>query len=250
MSATWTSVSGQEAVFKQMQIIANNLANVSTAGFKSERVIFEKALTDARAPEASLRSEIQEPNPFRSSEYAGLAGSFTDFTQGAIENTGNPLNAAIQGKGFFVVSNAAGEERFTRAGEFSLDASGRLVTAQGLVVQGDGGELNLSGGSACIQADGSVLVGQVVVGRLRVVNADPQAFEREAAQLFKLKEGESLEEIESVSLVSGAVEQSNVNATRELTDMIMAARTFESIQKARESESRMSRARQEAFGKA
>jgi flagellar basal-body rod protein FlgF len=250
MSSTWTSVSGQDAVFRQMQIIANNLANMSTAGYKSERLIFEQALTNSRTPEASLKAEVAEPNPFQSSYYTGVSGSFTDFTEGPIENTGNPLNVAIQGKGLFVVTTPEGEERYTRAGEFSLDASGRLVTPQGLVVQGQGGELNLSGGPVSIQGDGTVNVGQQVVGKLRVVNAESDAFEREASLLFKLKEGQSVEDLQNVNVVSGAVEQSNVNATRELTDMIMAARTFESLQKSRESESRMSRARQEAFGRA
>jgi len=87
------------------------------------------------------------------------------------------------------------------------------------------------------------------VGKIRVVKIDPSELTREAAQLFKLKDGASVAEAPETRMVSGAVESSNVNATRELTDMIMASRAFDSLQKTRESDSKMSKARAEAFGK-
>ncbi len=248
MSAVYSSLSGQDAVFKQMQIIANNLANASTSGFKAERLVFEQALTEVRAPEASLKAEIEAPSTHKSSYYTNVVGSYTDFTQGAFENTNNNLNAAIQGEGLFVISTPNGE-RYTRSGEFKLDNSGRLVTPQGHPVLGSGGEIVASGGPAKILADGTVTVNNEPVGRIRIVKAAPQDLAREAAQVFRLNDGAATDEVADVNLVPGAVEQSNVNATRELTDMIVAARTLESLQKTNESSSRMSKARQDAFGK-
>jgi len=248
MSSVYTSVSGQDAVFKQMQVIANNLANMSTSGFKAERLKFEQALSSSRPTESSLKKEIAEPSSMQTSFYAKTAGSYTDFTQGAIETTHDPLNVALQGDGLFAVATADGE-RYTRAGEFKLATDGRLVTPQGFPVQGSGGEIVVSGGTPNILEDGTVMVAGASVGKIRVVKIDPSELTREAAQLFKLKDGASVAEAPETRMVSGAVESSNVNATRELTDMIMASRAFDSLQKTRESDSKMSKARAEAFGK-
>jgi len=248
MSSIYTSVSGQDAVFKQMQVIANNLANMSTSGFKAERLKFEQALSSSRPVEGSLKKEIEAPSSMQTSFYAKASGSYTDFTQGAIETTNDPLNVALQGEGLFAVATSEGE-RFTRSGEFKVATDGRLVTPQGFPVQGSGGEIVVSGGTARILDDGTVTVDGSPVGKIRVVKVNPLDLTREAAQLFKLKDGGSAVEAPEARMVSGAVEASNVNATRELTDMIMASRAFDSLQKARESNSAMSKARQEAFGK-
>ncbi len=248
MSSVYTSVSGQDAVFKQMQVIANNLANMSTAGFKAERLKFEQALANSRPTESSLRKEIDEPTSMQTSFYVKTSGSYTDFTQGAIERTHDPLNVALQGDGLFAVSTADGE-RYTRAGEFKVATDGRLVTPQGFPVQGSGGEIVVTGGTPQILEDGTVMVAGTAVGKIRVVKVEASQLTREAAQLFKLKDGASVADAPETKMISGAVEASNVNATRELTDMIMASRAFDSLQKTRDSNSQMGKARAEAFGK-
>lgn len=248
MSSVYSAVSGQKAVYDQMQLIANNLANLSTAGFKAERLIFEQALSEVRAPESALSSEIEDPSSMTSRFFTGNAGSYTDFTQGPIEMTGNPYDVALEGKGFFVVSTPEGE-RYTRAGQFHKNADGLLVSSHGHPVLGDGGEIALPAGEPIIGRDGSVTVAGQFVARLRAVEINPQDLTREAGQLFVLRDGGTVTDAAETRFIGSAVEQSNVNAARELTDMIAAARSFEALQKSRESDGRMSRARQEAFGR-
>lgn len=235
------------AVFKQMEVIANNLANMNTAGFKSEKLVFEKALTDQRGPTGSLRSDISEPGRLRTEEYASINGTYTDFSQGSIQSSGNPLDIAINGEGLFVVLTPDGE-RYTRSGEFRLDANGRMVTHDGAAVQGTGGDIVITGGQPTVSNNGTVLVNGESVGQLRLVqpNEGTQLL-RETKQRFYIEGGGSMSDVEQVQVRGGAVEASNVNAVVELTDMIMASRIFEAMESTNEASSNMSRARNRVF---
>lgn len=244
----YTTLSGQLAAFKHLEVIANNLANMTTTGFKSERVLFEKALTEehAKISGGAFKSDIQKTGNLDVNDYVAIRGSFTDFTQGPIEMSGNPLDVAIQGKGFFVVSTPNGE-RYTRAGNFQLDQNNRLVTSGGHPVQGSSGDIIINGSDVSISNTGDITVNGQSVGKLRIIDVDGKTLRREAQQLF-YTEGGNAEEVANPSVQSKALEASNVNAVRDLTDMIMASRVFDSFQKAQEANSRMSELRNSRVG--
>jgi len=245
----YTATSGKAAIFKQLQVIANNLANMNTAGYKAERVLFEKSLASQGVVQGSVSKEIPEPSRLRTDEFVNARMSYVDLSQGAIDNTGNPLNAAIEGEGFFVIQTPDGE-RYTRSGEFSMDRDGRLVTHAGFSVLGQGGEITIPPGqSVSIQADGSVVADGRSVGALRVVRVPEESLIREARMSFSVAEGASVEDVAEVRVVPKAVEASNVNAVKELTDMIFASRLFEAMDKVQESSGRMTAARNSALGR-
>ncbi len=238
----YTILSGQLGAFKQLELIANNLANMNTTGFKSENLLFEQALSSQQSlvSAGAMRSDVDQPSTLNANEFVGIRGSFTDLAQGPIEISGNPLDAAIEGKGFFVVSTPEGE-RYTRAGNFSLDATGRLVTPDGHAVQGSGGDITISGQTVKIEHSGNVTVDGVNAGTLRVVDIAAQDLERDQALRFKLRAGGSVQEVTNAHVMGGAIEGSNVNAVRELTNMIIVSRMYDSFAQARESSSSMSR---------
>lgn len=235
----YTTLSGQVALFKHMEVIANNLANLNTTGFRAEKVLFEKMLA---------QQKNTTPIKVSTDEFVHIRGAYTDFQQGPIEATGNPLDMAIKEEGFFVVQTAEGE-RYTRAGNFQLDAEGRLVTSRGDPVQGIGGDIVLEGASIKVTEQGDILVDGKAVDRLRVVQAESRFLVRDQAQLFKLIEGGFTLDAENPFVQGGALEGSNVNAVRELTDMIWASRLYESYQKVQESNNRMADLRNQSLGR-
>ena len=140
MSSYASALSGLLANSTALEVVGDNLANINTQGFKSDDVLFEDAMNAANA---SLQAG------------SGVSATLTsrNFTQGPIQTTNGPLDAAIQGSGFFVVQNPAGATQYTRDGSFSLDANGNLVTSAGDLVQGwtaVNGVLNASGATSSI----------------------------------------------------------------------------------------------------
>ncbi len=242
----YTNLSGQIAAFKNLEIISNNLANMNTTGYKAERALFEKTLQNQDAVlTTSLRKDIRLPNNQFTENFTAIKGTFTDLTPGNLENTGNPLDAGVNGKGFFVVQTPQGE-RYTKAGSFSIDAQGRLVTQSGHPVQGSGGDISIGAGLVTIAGDGTVNVDGKSAGKLRIVELDPSQTTREAGQLFAASGG--VTDVEAPIVVGGALESSNVNAVRELADMILTSRLFESFKSAQEAQSRLSQLRNEKIG--
>lgn len=244
----WTAVSGKSAVFKQLQIIANNLANVSTPGFRAERVHFEKEMSQASLLQTSLSKDVENPTALNPDEFVKISGSYTDLSQGSLNRTGNPLDAAISGEGFFVLQTPEGS-RYTRAGNFQMDAQGRMVSSEGYPVQGDGGDIVLGAGTVSISEDGTVTQNKNIIGKLQIVKINADDLLRESAQKFRLKDGGTVEAVANPTVEGGAVEESNVNAVHELTEMIFAQRLFEALEKTGDSNSRMTRARNEVFGR-
>lgn len=246
----YTALSGQLGNFRQLEVVANNLANANTTGFKAERLIFEKVLNDQPDPQSGpLKSDIDDPNTLRTDEFVRVVGSYTDLTQGPIQKTSNPLDAAIEGEGMFVVQTPLGE-RYTRAGNFTLDAQGRLVTQSGHPILGSGGEITISGTEISISGSGDIRVDGETVGTLRVVSIPKDQLRREAGQLFIAESGAPVTEVTNPRIQGGAIEGSNVNAVRELTDMILASRLYESFSNVRESSSRMNELRNTQVGRA
>ncbi|HUU47026.1 MAG TPA: flagellar basal-body rod protein FlgF [Acidobacteriota bacterium] len=207
---------------RAQEVIANNLANASTAGFKRDRV-FDVDLSGAQAVLAQTQPQWQ------TSQTSGIS---TDFSAGPLERTDNPLNVAVDGDGFFVVSTPDGE-RYTRNGILQIASDGTLVTVDGHPLQGWAGAVQVTGGTLTIADDGMVSVDGLDVGQLRLVRfRDPSALVHAASSLFAAADPMMPPEDDYESLVrQGYLEQSNVNTIEELVDMIATMRIYETDQK-------------------
>lgn len=246
----YSALSGAMAQSLKLDTIANNLANVNTPSFKRDQQIFNEYLTaNEKPPEviqvprvpASIESFYDMQGGDKS--YVDTKGTFTDFSQGSLKASGNTLDVAIDGKGFFEVATPNGV-KLTRAGNFTLDGNGQLVTKDGFPVLknaeagADPATRTLrfdSSGPITIADNGDVLQGTEVLGKLSVVNvANPDSLQKTGNNLygFKANMAPELTNVASPSLKQGFVETSNVNIVQEMTDMIQTNRVFESTQKA------------------
>jgi flagellar basal-body rod protein FlgF len=221
-NALLIGLSRQTALGRELDVIANNMANVTTNGFKARQTRFnEYLMPNARA------DAFQRPDQLLS--YVIDAGTPLDLTTGAIESTGNPLHAAIKGEGFFVVQTPAGE-RYTRNGAFELDAQGRLVTTDGHVVLGQSGPVTIGPEetNVSIAPDGAITSSQGERGRLRLVRfANPEALRNEGANVFSAEEAP--QPVENARLEGGAIERSNVRPVLEMSRLIEVNRSYTSI---------------------
>ncbi len=234
---------------QRLETIANNLANVNTPGFKRDSQIFKEylsayekqpAVVEVPRIPASIESFYDMQGGDKS--FVDSAGTYTDFQQGFLKQTGNPLDIAIEGKGFFEILTPDGV-KLTRAGNFSLDSEGRVVTKQGYPVLKDGGlgadpqsrMIKTNGAKLSISPQGEIFEGQENLGKLAVLEVgNRDSLLKTGSGLFGFKD--NLDPKLSLSPESvvhqGTIEASNVNTVREMTDMITATRTFESTQKA------------------
>ncbi|MCS6877265.1 MAG: flagellar basal-body rod protein FlgF [Geminicoccaceae bacterium] len=217
-TTSYVALSRQVALERAMTVIANNLANLGTTGFKAERMLFATVLE--RAGEPGRVAFVQDVATVR------------DDAQGALRVTGGPLDLAIQGEGFFTVRTAAGE-RYTRAGQLRRDASGALVTALGHELLDEGGQplvLPPEETAPRIAADGTISGTSGVLGRIRLVRfADPASLRLEGEGLYA-SEAPPIPGAPG-AIVQGALEESNVKGVLELARMIEVARAFEGTQK-------------------
>ncbi len=232
-NTSFISMSRQAAMRRQMDVIANNIANANTTGFKAERVLFTEFMEKMRHVE-----RFEGSNEISFTQDIGV---FRDTDQGTLATTDNPLNFAIQGEGYFVIETPQGE-RYTRNGIFSLNADGEIVTDQGYPVLSDGNApLVITEADATINVsrDGTVSADTGLVGRFQIVN-----FENEQ-QLRKVANGlyntdEAPEPVEQPEILQGQIEQSNVTPVIELTRMIQLLREFEGVNQMMERENERS----------
>lgn len=244
----YTALSGAIAQGQRLDTIANNLANVNTPGFKRDSQLFKEYLT-AYEKEPGTITVPRIPASIESfydmqggdKAYVDAQGTFTDFSQGALKKTGNPLDLAIEGDGFFEVNTPDGV-RFTRVGAFNVDSDGRLVTKQGVPVLRDGGagqdpatrEIKLRSANVTVSSNGEIFDNGQSVGRLALVNVgNKDALQKVGHTLYTIKDtlDPQLAVAQEPKIHQGFIEASNVNTVREMTDMITATRVFESTQK-------------------
>jgi flagellar basal-body rod protein FlgF len=221
-------LSRQVTLERQMDVIANNVANVNTNGFKADRSLFQEYLIPG------AREDNFMPGRDRRLSHVMDRATFRDYGQGSLEPTKNPLDVAIDGEGFFVVQTPAGE-RYTRDGSFQINNQGQLVNASGYPVLGTGGPIQFqqTDKQINIAADGNVTVLEgtattdSVRGKLRVVRfANPQSLEKEGANLLSGGAGV----VDTASVVrQGFVEKSNVNSVLEMSRLIEVNRTYSHI---------------------
>lgn len=223
-NAQLIALSRQTALRNQLNVVANNMANLNTSGFKSQNLLFEEYLM----PIAEA-TEFQEQDETLS--YVLDYKTHTDFDTGAFKLTGNDLDLALEGDGFFVVQMGDGTEAYTRNGAFHLDATGQLVTSEGRPVLTTAGPLTFTREDGLIEIaeDGTISTQLGIRGQVRVV-----AFE-DNQELQKLGEtlylGENAGIPDRVRVVQGALEQSNVDGIFEVTRLIEITRAYESVAK-------------------
>jgi flagellar basal-body rod protein FlgG len=227
--AVYTVTSGGIAALARLEAVAQNLANANTAGYKAERLLF-RVRELARPPGGVDAGVPLDPVLDRTAAQVVEVASVRDFSQGPVRTSGNPLDVAITGQGFFAVATARGE-RYTRQGTFTRDGEGYLVTQHGERVQGEAGDIRLGTGDVVIGQDGSIAVDGATVGRLKLVGfGDEPALVPEGAALFAPAPGAAPEPLDAtaVRLEPGAVEAANVDAVASMVELVDVARGFES----------------------
>ena len=201
----FNAIRGSRVQGRRFDIITNNLANVGTAGFKRDMLTFDQTLQE------SVR---------------------TDLRQGNLRLTGNPLDIALQGDGFFEVRVPDGV-RYTRNGSFSLNADSALVTQNGDPVLGENGVIRVEGGNIDINAKGQITVDESMVDTLSVVTFVRPELLRKEGLSYSIYNGDKRDIVkpEEVIVKQGYLEESNVVVVEEMTKMIESLRTYESYQK-------------------
>lgn len=229
-NALLVGLSRQMTLDRQFDVVANNIANINTNGYKADHMLFEEYLTSG-AHEDNFKS------PDRRVSYVQDRGTFRDFTEGALEQTNNPLDVAISGDAFLTVQSAGGE-RYTRDGNFHLSSTGQLVTANGDPVLGTGGPIVFqpTDHDITISADGTITVLEgtartdSIRGKLRLVNfTDAQKLLKQGNNLYAPGEGETATPDTKSTVRQGFVEKSNVSSVVEMSRMIEINRTYANV---------------------
>lgn len=221
-NAILVALSRQSALRRQMDIVANNLANMQTGGFKASNVKFEEHLMPVAEASAAAPGD-------QDISFVIDTATLVDFSEGPMRRTGNPLDVAVDGPGWFVVDTAAGE-RYSRNGSFHIDNAGQLVTHAGDPVLGDGGPILFAeeDGAVTIAADGTVSTEAGDKGRIRVVTFEDDALLRNAGD--NLYEADvQPEDAEGAIVRQGMLEGSNVRPIVEVTRMIEVTRAYTSL---------------------
>jgi flagellar basal-body rod protein FlgF len=218
-NAQLIGLSRQIALQRQMDVVANNMANINTTGFKSEAMLFEQFVM----PVARDQDFIGSDQPL---SYVQDWATLHDLSGGAVVQTGNELDVALNGDGFFAVQTAGGD-RWTKAGSFQIDNNGTLVDLSGNPVLGDGGPIQFGPEESAITIaeDGSISSSAGPKGKLRIVEFDnPQAITHQGANLFS---GGAPHAATGTHVMQGFVEKSNVSGVSEMAEMIRVQRAYE-----------------------
>lgn len=248
----YVAASGFIAAEKRLDTITNNLANMNTAGFKADRMVFQSYLAGAKGQPPGV-STPANPNPayMRQSEFVIPSEQYTDHSAGPIKATGNPLDLTLGGDGFFAVMTAGGE-RYIRSGSFHVGPNGELVTANGAVVLNDQNKAIIVGGGTITIDENGVIRSQndsgadpsgdpamddassgQDLGRLKVVDfAKPYTLKKEGGGLFRASDPNEAVQPQDTKVMQGHLEQSNVNMIMEMTELIKNQRLAETYQKA------------------
>ena len=208
---------------QSLDVLANNLANASTPGYRAQHAIFRSVLAKSGAIPMSALNQA-------TNDYGVLGGSSLDLSQGGLEHTGNELDFAIDGPGFFVVQTANGRY-YTREGNFHV-ANGQLVTSDGSAVMGDHGVIPVVGMPVSVSADGTISVNGAVAGQLKIVDFKPGTDLESLGNAYYSAPKNSEIPATKAEIRQGVIEQSNVNPIANAVDLITVQRYFDLAEKA------------------
>jgi flagellar basal-body rod protein FlgF len=219
----YNSAAGMLPRMLQQEVIANNLANASTAGFKKDRLFLKTVLDGSLVLQ---KDHMQNPQILNAERVA------TVFSQGALRDTGNPLDFALTGPGFFAVETSDGTV-YTRAGSFTMTPEGDLVTSTGNAVLGEGGAINLPQGDVVVTPGGAVLVNGEEIDRLKLVEFDnTDQLVKRADNLYSAGSDAAQKEATATTVNQRFLEDSNVEAIQEMVDMISLHRAYQASARA------------------
>ncbi|RQS64206.1 flagellar basal-body rod protein FlgF [Burkholderia sp. Bp8963] len=224
----YTAMTGASQSLDQQAIVANNLANASTTGFRAQLATYRAV------PMNFGDGSAIDPTTTRTYVLASTPGA--DFAPGPITRTGNPLDVAVQGAGWLSVQLADGSEAYTRAGNLHVDQNGQLVTATNLPVVGNGGPISVPpNAQVTIGKDGTVSAlmpgdpptAVAIVDQMKLVNPDPATITRGNDGLFRTADGNPADADPNVVVAPDSIEGSNVNPVNAMVAMIDNARAFQ-----------------------
>jgi flagellar basal-body rod protein FlgF len=226
-NASYVALSRQATLRREMDLVANNLANMNTTAYKGESMLFVEHLRDTDSDLGDI-AFVQD------------LGVVRDLDEGGMHATGNPLDLAISGDGYFSVETEAGEERYTRDGSFHLDRDGRIVNSSGMpVLDRNGQPVTLPPRTETIEVsrDGTVSTETGVVGRLRVTAFEnQQALRKEAGKLFVAGGDANAAPADEAVVQQGMLEGSNVQGVVEMTRMMDLVRSYQMANQLSQSE--------------
>lgn len=237
-NALLIGLSRQMSLRREMEVVANNVANLNTTGFKGDTAIFEEYLMPgARADQFS--------RPDQKLSYVLDRSTWHDMSQGPVHQTGNPLDVAIDGQAFMVVQTPRGE-RYTRNGSMQINAAGELVTSEGFRVLGDAGPIQFQPNDTniLIGRDGSIAVSGSARGKLRLVNFDaPHRLQKDGSSTFRAPDNVQAipATADTVNVIQGSIEQSNVRGVLAMTRMIEVSRTYSQVSTVLQNQSELRR---------
>ena len=220
-NTAYIALSGQSALKRKMSVIANNLANMNTTAFKGEKMMFVEHLVKSKGGKSFIPQKLT---------YTRDVAQYQNLAEGPIKNTGNPLDIAIHGDGYFVVETADGD-RYSRNGHFSLNNEGQLVNLNNQAILSDAGTpffLGPEDTDIKITPDGLISSRNGEIGKIRIVKFDtPQNLEKTASGLYSSKDQPL--EVDNPNLQQRSLESSNVNPMSEITKMINVQRAYDSV---------------------
>lgn len=217
------SGSGMIPRVQKQEAIANNIANVGTAGFKKE-VVFTHELSKAHRKTVPKETDWEIPT---------TSGIHTHLAQGTFDKTDNPLDLAIDGEGYFKLESPEGKTVLTRSGTFQVDNSGYIVFPGGFRLSSEGGPIQVAEGTVNVSQNGEVSVNGTVSGQISLVTiSDPQKLLRIGGALHVAPESEELQPVRDAAIRQGYLETANVDVVTEMVDMIVTYRIYEANAKA------------------
>ncbi len=241
-NALYVGLSRQMTLRRELDIVANNIANANTTGFKVEELM--------------VRTEPAKPARTNGGSYPVKFvlddGVARDFGQGALTQTGGDFDLAIEGQGFFKVSTAGGE-RYTRDGRFTMAPDGKLVTQNGAAVLDEGGGeilIDPLKGPVTFGKDGTVSQGAERLGKVGVVRpTDLATFRKDGDNLYRNTTNDTPQAAPDAKIHQGMLEASNVQSITQITKLIEVSRAYESVAKMMDQTSELSRSAVERLGK-
>lgn len=220
----YIALSRQMALWKQMNVVSNNVANMNTTGYKQEDTLFSTYV----AQTLNARGMGKEPVYF-TQDFA----TYNNFMNGVLIQTGNSLDVALQGDGFFAIETDGGIS-YTRKGNFTLDNNGMIVTTDGFPVLSEGNTplfIAPTEKEIMITEDGSVATENGFIGRLQVVRfADNQKLIKKANTMFDNVGDNQMTPADDVRVIQRSLEKSNVNSVEEMTKLIQLQRSYDFVQ--------------------
>ncbi len=245
INSLWIAKTGMEAQQTQLDIISNNLANVSTNGFKRSHAVFEDLMyQNLRQVGSNASEQATLPTGLQIGLGVRTVASARNFSQGNMQQTGNPADISIQGKGFFQVTMPDGTIGYTRDGSFQIDSQGRIVNASGLPIVG-GGTVPANASGLSVASNGTITAvvpgstTPTTVGALTIANfINPAGLEPKGQNVYAESAASGQPTVGTPGadglgpLMQGYVETSNVNVVQELVTMIQTQRAYEMNSKA------------------